>query len=231
MRKPDFAVCEQQRHRSACASAQTDQHLCFSLSGNYNSSTCNMQKFKILVSLCSWAGCFEPYLVANPEDRFSPEDACNSDLIYQFILENILRKHWNSVLGMNWVSMVKVICSSGAKIKWSYRGLWLSVCLSIHLCIKHLASLLFLLNRFGVYIWAYKKNYWTFNQTVNIFLLRFNPLPVKSVVVFICLHHYDIINHISYNKVTWSPKSKCNIFRSEQHQWNFIGIQQFLFFT
>ena len=29
MRKPVFAVCEQQRRRSACASVQSDQHLCF----------------------------------------------------------------------------------------------------------------------------------------------------------------------------------------------------------
>ena len=29
MRKPVFATCEQQRRRSACASAQSEQHLCF----------------------------------------------------------------------------------------------------------------------------------------------------------------------------------------------------------
>ena len=34
-RKPvfKFAACEQQRRRSACTSAQSDQHLCYSLSG------------------------------------------------------------------------------------------------------------------------------------------------------------------------------------------------------
>ena len=31
VRKPVYAICEQQRHRSACASAQSDQHLCCSL--------------------------------------------------------------------------------------------------------------------------------------------------------------------------------------------------------
>ena len=31
MKKPVFAICEQQRRRSACASSQCDQHLCFSL--------------------------------------------------------------------------------------------------------------------------------------------------------------------------------------------------------
>ena len=29
VRKPVFAICEQQRRRLACASAQSDQHLCF----------------------------------------------------------------------------------------------------------------------------------------------------------------------------------------------------------
>ena len=28
MRKPVYAICEQQRHRSVCASAQSDQRLC-----------------------------------------------------------------------------------------------------------------------------------------------------------------------------------------------------------
>ena len=28
MRTPVYAICEQQRRRSACASAQSDQHLC-----------------------------------------------------------------------------------------------------------------------------------------------------------------------------------------------------------
>ena len=31
MRKPVFAICEQQRRRSACASVQSDQRLCYSL--------------------------------------------------------------------------------------------------------------------------------------------------------------------------------------------------------
>ena len=33
MRKPVYAICEQQRRRSACASAQSDQHLCCLLPG------------------------------------------------------------------------------------------------------------------------------------------------------------------------------------------------------
>ena len=53
MRKPVFAVCEQQRRRSACASAQSDQHLCSSLLSII--PICALAKFKIsrLASLCS----------------------------------------------------------------------------------------------------------------------------------------------------------------------------------
>ena len=62
MRKPVYAICEQQRRRSACASP-------------INSSTWYSRIFKILASLCSSAGRFESYLVANPEDRFSRDVA------------------------------------------------------------------------------------------------------------------------------------------------------------
>ena len=34
-RKPSLGVCEQQRWRPACASAQADQHLCYSHFGKY----------------------------------------------------------------------------------------------------------------------------------------------------------------------------------------------------
>ena len=36
VRKPVFMVCKQQRRRPACASAQTDQHLCYSQFGKYH---------------------------------------------------------------------------------------------------------------------------------------------------------------------------------------------------
>ena len=31
MRKPVYAICKQQKHKSACTSVQSDQHLCCSL--------------------------------------------------------------------------------------------------------------------------------------------------------------------------------------------------------
>ena len=39
-------VYEQQRRRPACASAQSDQRLCYSLNGKYNISTCYKRKFQ-----------------------------------------------------------------------------------------------------------------------------------------------------------------------------------------
>ena len=49
--------------RSACASAQSDQHLYY--------WGCYIQKFNILASLCSWACRIELCLVTNPKDLFS----------------------------------------------------------------------------------------------------------------------------------------------------------------
>ena len=44
-------VCEQHRRRPACTSAQSDQCLCYKLSGKYNSLISTMQNFNILASL------------------------------------------------------------------------------------------------------------------------------------------------------------------------------------
>ena len=51
--KAVFGVCEQQRRRPACASAQTDQRLCYSLTEKYHILTCFKQNFNVLASLCS----------------------------------------------------------------------------------------------------------------------------------------------------------------------------------
>ena len=45
---------EKHRRRPACASAQTEQCLCCSLTAKCNISACFIQTFKILSSLCSW---------------------------------------------------------------------------------------------------------------------------------------------------------------------------------
>ena len=46
-------VCEQHRRRPACASAQTDQRLFYSLIEKYHISTCYERNFNFLASLCS----------------------------------------------------------------------------------------------------------------------------------------------------------------------------------
>ena len=74
MRKPSLAICEQQRRRSAYASMQSDQHLCL-LPGWYNISSFYVRNFKPLGSFCGCAGWFESYMVENPEDRFSSDEA------------------------------------------------------------------------------------------------------------------------------------------------------------
>ena len=75
--KPVYSICEQQRRRSACASAQSDQRLCCSLirQSHDDTYTCYSHNFKTLASLCSRADRFESYLVANPEGRFSRDVA------------------------------------------------------------------------------------------------------------------------------------------------------------
>ena len=64
-------ICKHQRRRPACASAQSDQRLCYSLIKKNNIYTCYERKFKYLASLWCRAGWFESHFVGNPEDRFS----------------------------------------------------------------------------------------------------------------------------------------------------------------
>ena len=81
IRKSVYAICDQQRRRLACASAQSDQHLCCSLPRQYNISSFYTRIFKPLARICGCAGRFESYLVENPKDRFSCDEAqlCESD--------------------------------------------------------------------------------------------------------------------------------------------------------
>ena len=62
-----FCFMELQRRRLACASAQTDQRLCYSLESKIAWYT---QGFNILASLCSSVGWNEYCLVANNDDMF-----------------------------------------------------------------------------------------------------------------------------------------------------------------
>ena len=68
-------VCEQQRGRPACAYAQSDERLCFSLIGKYHILTCYKLNSNFLVSLCSSGDWLASCFVAKPEDRFCREEA------------------------------------------------------------------------------------------------------------------------------------------------------------
>ena len=60
-----YAICEQPRRRSACASAQSDQRLFCSLPRQNDTSSLYIRNFKILAGLCSWAGQFVSCLVGD----------------------------------------------------------------------------------------------------------------------------------------------------------------------
>ena len=123
MRKPVCAICEQRRCRPACTSAQSDQHLCRSLPRQYNISSFYIRNFKLLARFWSWAGRFESYLVANPEDRFS----------HAFIHVYSLRAGSDNPLGTNVDVNRKPLslCPSVASFKWSLRNLILYTFLMI----------------------------------------------------------------------------------------------------
>ena len=67
MRKPVYAICEQQRCKPAYAFAQSDQRLCCSLPRQSNTTSFYIKNFKPLASFCGWAGRFESYLVEKPQ--------------------------------------------------------------------------------------------------------------------------------------------------------------------
>ena len=60
-----YVISEQQRRRSACASAQSDQCLCCSLLRWYNISRLYCRDFETLASFFCWAGMFESDLVGH----------------------------------------------------------------------------------------------------------------------------------------------------------------------
>ena len=55
-RKPFIVLCEHQKRRPACTSAQSGQRICYLLSGEKYNLSSYMQNFVILASLCSLVG-------------------------------------------------------------------------------------------------------------------------------------------------------------------------------
>ena len=76
MRKPILVLCEQQRRTSDCASAQSDQRFCYSLSAKNNSyARCNPSFFNMLACLSSTTGRFVHNPVINREIQFFSQSA------------------------------------------------------------------------------------------------------------------------------------------------------------
>ena len=84
-----YAICEQQRCRSACASALSDQCLCCSLPRQNDTSSLYIRNFKILAGLCSWAGQFVSCLVG--DSRRHIFSSCGSFLLFShhMIMESL----------------------------------------------------------------------------------------------------------------------------------------------
>ena len=74
-----YVIYEQQRRRSACASAQSDQHLCFSLLKLYNISRFYSRNFKNLAGFCGCAGRFVSGLVGNSRRHVL---SCRGSIVY-----------------------------------------------------------------------------------------------------------------------------------------------------
>ena len=70
IRKPVYAIYKQQRCRSACASAQSDQRLCCSLSRQYNTYNYYSRNSYALSRFYSWAGWFETPSRTTPNTSF-----------------------------------------------------------------------------------------------------------------------------------------------------------------
>ena len=70
MKIPVYAICEQQRHQSACTSTQSDHHFNSLLPRYYNTYSWYIQIFKTLASFSGWAGMFESYMVRKPRSQF-----------------------------------------------------------------------------------------------------------------------------------------------------------------
>ena len=70
MRNPAFCICDNKAADQLRGNSEADQRL-FSLHSWYNSSTSQIQNFKLPAIFCDCTALFVSDLVGNPEDRFS----------------------------------------------------------------------------------------------------------------------------------------------------------------
>ena len=89
-----YVICEQQRHRSACTSTQSDQHLCCLLLRKYNISRFYSRNFKTLASLCGCAGWFVSGLVGNSRRHVFSRRGSHKDPKIRSV-EKLRQLSWN----------------------------------------------------------------------------------------------------------------------------------------
>ena len=73
--KTCFRRFVKKRCRPACASAQSDQRLCYSFLGKHHIYDCYERNFDFLASLCSCGDWFESHFVWDRDHRFSRDEA------------------------------------------------------------------------------------------------------------------------------------------------------------
>ena len=101
MRKPVYAIFQQQRRRSACASAQSARSLISTFVVGCletiipETFTCYIHNFRTLASLWSGVGLFESYVIENTKDRFSRDEA--QFRVPEALLSLRTSKFWNKI--------------------------------------------------------------------------------------------------------------------------------------
>ena len=93
--KLSSGVCKQQKRRTACASAQSNQRLSCSLIRRYHIKACSKRNYTILARLCSLAGWFRYDKIGNPEDRLCRDDASYYVRQYtMYVCSKLVKLYW-----------------------------------------------------------------------------------------------------------------------------------------
>ena len=71
---------------------------------SWENLSCYIQNLKTLASFCSWAGQFESYLIANPEDRFSHDEA--HIWVNPYWEEQVITNVWYKFLHLQWCRLI-----------------------------------------------------------------------------------------------------------------------------
>ena len=75
MRKPAFCICENKDADQLRGNREADQRLCFRYIDSKIPLLSKSENFKPLASFCDCTAWFVSYLVGNPEDQFSHNEA------------------------------------------------------------------------------------------------------------------------------------------------------------